>query len=196
VNKDVVAIPLQIMVCPSVPKADRQTVIPASSPAFTGAATDYAATGGVATAQYAKGFVTTPNPNGTDAPEGIIGLGSDNPARIGQITDGTSNTMLVAENGGRPDSWLAGKLNPGTTVSLGAWAEYNAFLVRGFQADGTPAPSGGGGPCMINCNNQYSLYGFHTGGINVLYGDGSVRFVRSTATAAVVAGQITRSGAD
>lgn len=196
-NKDVVAIPVQIMVCPSVPAANRQTTIPGSSPAFAGAATDYAATAGVASHQYSKGFVTTPNPNGTSAPPGIIGLGNDNPARIGDITDGTSNSMLIAENGGRPENWAAGKLVPGETVALGAWSEYNAHLVRGYLADGSSATgSGGGGPCMVNCNNQYSIYAFHTGGANVLFGDGSVRFLRASATATVVAGLITRAGGE
>ncbi|VTS00771.1 DUF1559 domain-containing protein [Tuwongella immobilis] len=197
INRDVVAIPIQIMVCPSVPTANRLTVIPGSNPAFSGAATDYAATAGVATHQYSKGFVTNPNPIGTSAPPGIIGLGNDNPARITDVTDGTSNTMLIAENGGRPENWVAGRLNPASTVSLGAWAEYNAFLVRGFLPDGSSAPgAGGGGPCMVNCNNNYSIYSFHTGGANVLYGDGSVRFFRNTASATVVAGQITRAGGE
>jgi prepilin-type N-terminal cleavage/methylation domain-containing protein/prepilin-type processing-associated H-X9-DG protein len=196
-NKEVVAISLAIMVCPSAPTANRMTEIPGSNPAFSGAATDYAATAGVATYQYTKGFVTIPNPNGTAAPPGIIGLGNDNPARVAEVTDGTSNTMLIAEDGGRPENWTAGKKNPADTVSLGAWAEYNAHLVRGYLPDGTTAAgTGGGGPCMVNCNNQYSIYAFHPSGANVLYGDGSVRFVRSSVTATVVAALITRAGGE
>ncbi|AMV28438.1 putative major pilin subunit [Gemmata sp. SH-PL17] len=196
-NKDVVAIPVAIMVCPSVPNPNRQTTIPASSPAFTGAATDYAATVGVATAQYTNGFVTNANPNGTGIPTGIIGSAGLPPARFGDITDGTSNTMLIAEAGGRPENWVAGKVNSATTVTLGGWAEYNGFIVRGFMTDGTASTSsGGGGPCMVNCNNNLSLYAFHTGGANILYGDGSVRFLRSSVSATTVAALITRAGGE
>jgi prepilin-type processing-associated H-X9-DG protein len=49
---------------------------------------------------------------------------------------------------------------------------------------------------MVNCSNFYSIYAFHTGGANVLFGDGSVRFLRASVQATTVAALITRSGGE
>jgi prepilin-type N-terminal cleavage/methylation domain-containing protein len=194
-NKNVVAIPIKIMVCPSTPKQDRMSVIGGSSPAFSGAVGDYAATIAVWPTMYTNGFISHANPaGGTSTPWGIIGSTSlTAPARIGSVTDGTSNTILLAECSGRPDRWAAGKIDPSMQVTTSGWSEYNGFVVRGYQQDGTGTT---GGPCMINCNNYLSLYGFHTGGVNVLNGDGSVRFLRSSVSATVVADAITRDGGE
>ena len=41
-----------------------------------------------------------------------------------------------------------------------------------------------GGPCLINCTNYaaVNMYSFHTGGVNIGVADGSVRFLRETAS--------------
>jgi len=36
--------------------------------------------------------------------------------------------------------------------------------------------------CAINCYNNNEVYAFHPGGANLLFGDGSVRFARSSMT--------------
>ena len=35
------------------------------------------------------------------------------------------------------------------------------------------------GPCAMNCTNDNELYSFHSGGVNGVFGDGSVHFIRS-----------------
>jgi len=98
------------------------------------------------------------------------------------ITDGTSNTILLVENAGRPDWWVRGQRQPGmpATVSsfhwTGGWASYNSFWARGYSGDGMTSF----GPCAVNCNNDLGVYAFHPGGANALLCDGSVTFLNSS----------------
>ena len=99
---------------------------------------------------------------------------------FGAITDGTSNTLLLVENAGRPDWWVRGKKQPGpagNSVSsfhwTGGWASYNSFWARGYSSDGMTSF----GMCALNCNNDLGVYAFHSGGANVLLCDGSVTFL-------------------
>jgi len=107
---------------------------------------------------------------------------------IAKISDGTSNTWLVAEHAGMPDVYIAGpKLyasaplfatNPqlGAT-SGGGWAdESNADQWLGGNTYDGMNP-GLGGPCFINCDNIAGFFSFHTGGANFVYADGHVQFV-------------------
>lgn len=189
-NAAAVIIPIQIMICPSVPESNRVSTLGTT---YRGAAVDYQATVSVSANLYSSGVVTTPNPAGTGAPVGIISPGNNQPARIADITDGTSNTILLAESGGRPTRWLPGRrFEPAATVPVSSWGEYNGSIVRGYTPDGLNQP----GPCMVNCSNFYSIYSFHSGGANVLYGDGSVRFLRSSVNANTVAALVTRAGGE
>jgi prepilin-type processing-associated H-X9-DG protein len=189
-NAAAVQIPLKLMLCPSAPGGERISTIGTT---YRGAATDYQATVAVSANLYSGGFVTTPNPAGTGAPVGVISPGNNQPARIADITDGTSNTVLLAESGGRPVRYAAGRpFDPPGNVPVSSWGEYNGSVVRGYTADGATQP----GPCMINCSNFYSIYAFHPGGANAVFADGSVRFLRQSASATVVAALITRAGGE
>ena len=46
--------------------------------------------------------------------------------RVTEITDGTTNTLLMAEAAGRPKLWRAGRLVPGAYSDGAAWATQNA----------------------------------------------------------------------
>jgi prepilin-type N-terminal cleavage/methylation domain-containing protein/prepilin-type processing-associated H-X9-DG protein len=189
-NRDVIAVPLQILTCPSAPDAPRFATTATNN--LPAAAADYAMTTGVFPNQYTQGFVT-PQPADTS---GVCSPHVDRYTRLTDVADGTSNSILAAEAAGRPDMWLAGRLDPaGRKVLQSGWAGQNAFPVRGYPADGTPAATNAG-PCMINCNNNFSIYSFHSGGANVVMADGSVRLLRQTASAPVVAALITRAGGE
>ena len=112
-------------------------------------------------------------------------------SRIADITDGTSNTLMVSEDANRPQLWVkgrrrtdiiadtsnypAGLVGPGETTG-GVWAEHQkAVSVGGASADGTTTI--GGGPCALNCTNDWEIYSMHPGGGNGLFADGSVRFL-------------------
>jgi prepilin-type processing-associated H-X9-DG protein len=49
----------------------------------------------------------------------------------------------------------------------------------------------------MNCDNQQGdIYSFHTGGANILFADGSVRFVRDSITLNTLAALVTKSGGE
>ncbi len=138
-----------------------------------------------------------------------------NGARISDITDGTSNTMIIGELSGRNQLYRRGhKLIPvvspvdeagwQSVVGGGAWADpFNGvWELSGRALDGT----GTSGPCGINCSNARSratslqdaggLYSWHTGGVHVLLGDGAVRFLSENLSGKTLAALITREGGE
>ncbi|WP_020474067.1 DUF1559 domain-containing protein [Zavarzinella formosa] len=130
------------------------------------------------------------------------------------VTDGLSNTIMITESAGRPQIYRVGKpfsTAPTNKVNGGGWARPASDLdYYGSSADGTTI----NGPCAVNCTNGFDYqgypetavgfgtegssapYSFHTGGVNTLLGDGSVRFVKSTVTSAVFAAMVTRANGE
>jgi prepilin-type N-terminal cleavage/methylation domain-containing protein len=123
-------------------------------------------------------------------PDGVIY--SQSTTRPGDITDGMSQTVLVAETREQNASvWI-----DGGTASLTS---------RNYD-DGNP-PSYSGGVIAINFTPYYSAAGqgidclwaassFHTGGANHLLGDGSVRFFSQNISANVYDALVTRGGGE
>ena len=91
---------------------------------------------------------------------------------VAAILDGTSHTLMVSECANRPQLWVlgrkrtditadtsnypAGLVGPGETTG-GVWAEHQkAVSVGGASGDGTTTI--GGGPCAINCTNDWEIY--------------------------------------
>jgi prepilin-type N-terminal cleavage/methylation domain-containing protein/prepilin-type processing-associated H-X9-DG protein len=132
-----------------------------------------------------------------DSVAGSVSNPGGNPlinGRIADITDGTSNTLMVGELAGRNLLYRRGTVIPTSDLESlwqgvfggGAWVDpgNGQWKLSGRAADGT----GILGPCVINCSNahlrygdptQYSagLYSFHAGGAQVLLCDGSVRML-------------------
>jgi prepilin-type processing-associated H-X9-DG protein len=144
----------------------------------------------------------------------IIAQPPDGPVSIPGITDGTSNTIMVVEDAGRP-AWYSSKgaVNmPGYTGAPrttpqggGAWADpLNYIATNGGDPSGSGIAAGGGfmgipaapWSCANGCTNDSEIFGFHTGGSNVLFGDGSVRFVRNGLTMAQMQALLSRAGGE
>jgi prepilin-type N-terminal cleavage/methylation domain-containing protein len=123
------------------------------------------------------------------------------------ITDGTSNTLMVAESAGRHQVFAAAKAVSPNTAGTAGWSLHagfsdynNAITVRGFDNTGLIRD---GGCCVVNCTNsnvqnsgEQQLYGFHSGGLNVLRADGTVNFLQGNIAPGVLAAMISRNGSE
>ncbi|WP_010585068.1 DUF1559 family PulG-like putative transporter [Schlesneria paludicola] len=174
-NRAVVSARVETFLCPAAPHPDRQvlTMDPETEgQSFLAGATDYVGSAG---AYYQDNQQHNLHPGAMHHRTLVKRL------RIPDIVDGTSQTLLVVEMADKPNSWQAGRLaddrtdKPQSTSLSGQWAAPNWNHLRSHTADGTSAF----GPCAVNCSNGAAIYGFHSGGANVLFVDGSVRFLKA-----------------
>ena len=196
---------IKILQCPSAPNADRKDGDPQTNVWDIVGVTDYAASTGVAA------FATNVNATGA-VQAGILEKNRSPGTRIAAVSDGLSNTLLVVESAGRPQIYRAGRpfgAVPAVKTNGSGWARPASDLEFVPQStDGTSYP----GPCAVGCTNGFDYptynaapwytegtsqpYSFHTGGVNALLGDGSVRFVTASVPAATFAALVTRSGGE
>lgn len=164
-----------LFVCPSAPApGQRPAVSDPGYPSFVGkqlGAGDYGGVTGVSPKFYSGNGLVAPADT-----SGILQATDDTPLLM--VTDGLSNTILLAETAGHAEQYYL-STNSGTVFAAGSggygWADPDMnFKFKGVQSNGQGS---NGGPCAINCNNNSELYSFHTGGINATIGDGSVRFI-------------------
>jgi prepilin-type N-terminal cleavage/methylation domain-containing protein len=155
----------------------------------------------------------------------IICQPPDGPVTIATIFDGSSNTIMLVEDAGRP-GWYGSNgvaSQPsigGYTPALGtyqggdagpapqgggAWADplnYNA--TNGSDPGGSGIAAGGGflgiptapWSCANGCSNDSEIFGFHIAGSNVCFGDGSVRFLRNGLTMNLMQALLSRAGGE
>jgi prepilin-type N-terminal cleavage/methylation domain-containing protein/prepilin-type processing-associated H-X9-DG protein len=210
-NLPVTSVPLKLLQCPSTPNPDRLDGDQQLGAGWTPivATTDYA------TITSVSPLLASLYPGQINAAPGFL-MRNSRP-RISDATDGTSNTILVAECAGRPQVYQRGQpvgsptdpANP-VRVNGGGWARAASdFDLKGSSYDGASFP----GPCAINCTNGRNVgnvypdpvfgtngtgetYSFHTGGANTLFADGSVRFVSNGVNIVVYAALVTRAGGE
>ena len=128
--------------------------------------------------------------------------------RMASITDGTSNTMMVSEDCGRPAGYngfrqiyfyapdnllVDGAIEP-VSAGGGAWADQFTYA----RLAGAQGRQNGlrGGTCMVNCTSDDEIYSFHPGGANALFVDGSVHFLKDTSSVQLIATLVTRAGGE
>ena len=187
-NLPVTSVRVPTFSCPSTPEVARLDGDPQLSP-WSGLITntDYSPTIGVDIRLQNMGLVDFAGP-------GIL-IKNGEP-RLADVTDGLSNTIMYAESAGRPYVYRKGKVKfgnlPNQRVNAGGWSRpASDFSVDGSTYDGVSTP----GPCAVNCTNgedigsqtyPYPYYGsegtaeaysFHPTGIQVVFGDGSTRFI-------------------
>ncbi len=209
---------IPVYLCPSAPERQldygpyfRSAGI--SNPAaFVVGPTDYSAVRGYQNSFRNACATASPPQSGSDylGALGIIGVMTtggltQGKVRLPAITDGTSNTIMVAESAGRHQLYAKGTpVSPNAPGQAGwalnaGWSDYNtAIRVRGFSNTGT-VPDGG--CCVVNCTNgggagAYQIYGFHTGGVNTLRADGSVQFLQENVAPGVLGALVTRAGGE
>jgi prepilin-type N-terminal cleavage/methylation domain-containing protein/prepilin-type processing-associated H-X9-DG protein len=136
--------------------------------------------------------------------------GGNGKPKIADITDGLSNTAMVGECAGRPVGYNhahaiftdnydnTGGPTDGVTVPVGggggAWGDpFSFFHLAGAFCDNSGSR---GGPCEINYTSDNELYSFHSGGINFLFADGSVHFVKESLSTVQIINLITRAGGE
>ncbi len=116
-------------------------------------------------------------------------LGHNVKRRVTDVLDGSSNTLLVAEDAGRNQVWELGR-QTGTLSESGAWANPgNTVVVSGYN----PATGAVPGPVAVNGCNAQNVYGFHTDQAGGLFTDGSVRFLSSGTSIDVLIALTTRA---
>jgi prepilin-type N-terminal cleavage/methylation domain-containing protein/prepilin-type processing-associated H-X9-DG protein len=132
----------------------------------------------------------------------------DKRTKLTEVTDGTSNTILITEIAGKINLYQSNFRNAGVNINIGNPAV--PYMNIGGGAGGWGDATTGGtvlagsdftgqiyrGPCLINCSNDYGLYGFHSGGINAAYVDGSVHFVGADIDPKIVVALITLNGGE
>jgi prepilin-type N-terminal cleavage/methylation domain-containing protein/prepilin-type processing-associated H-X9-DG protein len=120
---------------------------------------------------------------------GIMGLNLFR--RVGEITDGTSNTLILVECAGRVQQWDMGKKNPNTSNQATPWANPRCGIVSNGCDPRNPGLLIG--PNGVNCTNFSEVYAFHPGGANVGLSDGSVRLLNAQTPIYIVTALRTRS---
>jgi len=186
-----IIVPLKLFICPSGP-GPRNISVTISGVTSVGAAGDYFGPNSFSSTLYG---VSSLSGNTT-----VTALIDNANRKITDITDGTSNTLLVTEQAGRADFYILGQKqasNAGLSqaANWGPWAGYQVFQFNQFGSDGI-TKDGPGGPCTINCNNSMGVYAFHTGGANAVFADGSVRFMRQGMDPTTLFGIVTCNGGE
>jgi prepilin-type processing-associated H-X9-DG protein len=187
-NYAAIRTPMAVFMCPATPP---------DGPRFDTNITAGPACGDYHAVNAIKNFVAIncfgiPGINSVDDPRIVGAMRRDAVTRFADITDGTSNTILVAEDAGRSPFYNKMRQMFDPVGKEGGWADPNgAFSIDGSNANGTVP-----GPCTMNCTNNSEIYSFHDGGANVVFADGSVHFLRESLDLCVLAALCTRAGSE
>ncbi len=174
------------------------------------ARSDYFPIAGIQTALITNLGLTAQYPSSTQMAGTINdpGLPGGGPFAVTAMTDGTSNTILMAETGGKPVGYnhsrqiyksevdglpVDGSIEP-VSSGGGAWAD---MFIYSSLAGGKCDNSGQRlGSCMVNYTTNNEIFSWHTGGANVLFGDGSVHFMPESTSATLIIALVTRAGGE
>jgi prepilin-type N-terminal cleavage/methylation domain-containing protein/prepilin-type processing-associated H-X9-DG protein len=162
------------------------------------------------------GFTTiVPYRNKTLAAKGLL---KDGKTLLAEITDGTSNTVAIIECAGRDERFVSQFLESLYPVvrGMGAagyaagarhrfwrWADPGSAFGTSGQPNNKGLPTNEGSPwpsTSVTAGNQAGAneepYSYHPGGVNALFGDGSVHFVKDSINLAAFRSILTITGGE
>jgi prepilin-type N-terminal cleavage/methylation domain-containing protein len=202
-NLPITSTPVKIFNCPATPNPNRQDGDPQTNNWNLIAVSDYAASVGVSP--------LATNVNTTGALEKGL-LPKNETPKLGDVTDGLSNTLLLIETAGRPQIYQLGHTVgtvPAQKINGGGWARPGSDLdFLPSTPDGTTYP----GSCAAGCTNGFNYanyaappfgtegtsapYSFHAAVITTAFGDGSVRTISNSISVTTFAALVTASNGD
>ncbi len=122
--------------------------------------------------------------------------------KFGEVSDGLSNTICFIEEAGKQNRYFRGMQVPATAPGGGVnlnsfYGDWNvARHVRGWGANVISNPRLLEGCSVINVLNDDNPYSFHTGGVQMVRGDGSVSFLSDGVDVGVFIGLTSRDGGE
>jgi prepilin-type N-terminal cleavage/methylation domain-containing protein len=218
-NAMAVSVNIPVYRCPSAPErkgfewtvlidyANALTTTPSLSPRLflDGAITDYSNVGGMSAAL--NDVLPAAARHSDPLNSGIL---KSTAVRLGEVSDGLSNTLLAVECAGRPELYQRGfRIADGSAPKTwsgsasvtrpfptgGVWASHlKGFLIDGAQSNGNTAIRPG--TCAINCSNDNEVYAFHPSGAQGLVADGAVRFIHASIAIEQLVALTTRNGGE
>jgi prepilin-type processing-associated H-X9-DG protein len=167
-------------------------------------------------------YLATPYRLKSTRADGLLHQGK---TRISEITDGTSNTIAIGEDAGRDPRFLSPYTegyydggNPRPIIGLGPagglaparrywrWAEPDTSYGVSGQPNNKYSPAYEQTPWQLppgalftagnNAGANDELSSYHPGGVNVLLGDGSVRFLKDTVSIVTLRSLVTLKGGE
>jgi len=203
VNRNAISTPLPVFQCPSTPGAVRIDL----NHVIGAAATDYGSVNRVDKRVYSDVF-GVPVPSQAARHGALAEYYANRPS---EISDGMSNTLMLAECAARPDAYVMGQIMTpaqflaytddeivlqGTQLVADdgiGWADPDVgFHVKGVNTDGVTVY----GPVFVNGINTGETYSFHSGGAQALLSDGSVQFLSQNIDGWVYISLCTRAGGE
>jgi prepilin-type N-terminal cleavage/methylation domain-containing protein/prepilin-type processing-associated H-X9-DG protein len=145
------------------------------------------------------------------------GLLKNGKTAISECTDGLSNTIAFLECGGRDERFVSQYFEgmypvvrgqgpaggPNARHRFWRWADPGSAFGTSGQPNNKGMPTNEGTPwptTTVTAGNQAGPneepYSYHPGGVNALFGDGSVRFVKDSVNLIAFRGILTLAGGD
>lgn len=119
--------------------------------------------------------------------------------RFADITDGTSQTIVIAECAARPSVYRGRMHRPDLANDQGfGWIDSEGgFSLDGSNQDGSLQGLGALiTPRAVNATNENEPYSFHTGGAFFVFADGHVQFLSESIDLVLMASLVTRAAGE